>query len=76
MPEDLTKDDKQELTAKQLKLNEIYRVKAEGAFVRSRRQWLEEEEQNTGYFFWLEKSRSKTSCIQKLNIDEAVTDDP
>lgn len=37
MPEDLTEDDKQELTEQQLKLDEIYRVKAEGAYVRSRK---------------------------------------
>ncbi len=76
MPEDLTEDDKQELTEQQLKLDEIYRVKAEGAYVSSRKQWLEEGEQNTAYFFRLEKSRSRANCIQKLNIDGAVTDDP
>ena len=76
MPDDLTEDDKQELTEQQLKLDEIYRLKAEGAYVRSRKQWLEEGEQNTAYFFRLEKSRSKTNCIQKLHIDGTVTDDP
>lgn len=44
--------------------------------MRSRKQWLEEGEQNTAYFFRLEKSRSRADCIQKLNIDGAVTDDP
>ncbi len=75
-PEDLTEDDRQELIEQQLKVDEIYRVKAEGAYVRSRKQWLEEGKQNTAYFFRLEKSRSRTNCIQKLNIDGVVTDDP
>ena len=54
----------------------MYRVKAEGAYVRSRKQWLEEGEQNTAYFFRLEKSRSRANCIRKINIDGTVTDDP
>lgn len=37
---------------------------------------MEEGEQNTAYFFRLEKSRSRANCIQKLTIDGAVTDDP
>lgn len=48
MPGDLTEDDKRELMEQQLRLDEVYRVKAEGAYVRS---WLEEGVQNTAYFF-------------------------
>lgn len=49
MTDDLSEDDKQELMEQQLKLDEIYRDKAAGAYVRSRKQWLEEGEQNTAY---------------------------
>lgn len=59
----------------QNKLIDIYRSKAEGAFVRSRSRWLEKEEQNTAYFFRLEKFQAKNSTIQKFNIDGNVTDD-
>lgn len=39
----------------QHKLDKLYKSKAEGAFVRSRRRWLEGE-QNSAYFLRLEKS--------------------
>ena len=41
-PENLSENDLQELISVQNKLDDIYRRKAEGAFVRSRRKWLEE----------------------------------
>ncbi len=55
LPENLSENDLQDLILQQNKSNDIYRMKAEGAFVRSRRKWLEEEEQNTAYFFQLER---------------------
>lgn len=58
-PEDMSETDIQDLHLQQNKLNELYRNRAEGAFVRSRRQWLEEGEQNSAYFFQLEKHRKK-----------------
>uniref|UniRef100_A0A3P9LWP5 Reverse transcriptase domain-containing protein n=1 Tax=Oryzias latipes TaxID=8090 RepID=A0A3P9LWP5_ORYLA len=54
----------------------MYRRKAEGAFIRSRRRWMEEGEQNTAYFFRLERQNAKNNSIQKLNIDGNVTDNP
>lgn len=51
-------------------------MKAEGAFVRSRRKWLEEGEQDAAYFFQLKRSRSKTNSIKKLNINGVINDDP
>lgn len=51
-------------------------MKAEGAFVRLRRKWMEEGEQNTAYFFQLERTQSKFNSIQKLNINNIITDEP
>lgn len=71
----MTDNEKQDLINQLNKLDEIYGMKAEGAFVRSRRKWLEGE-QNTAYFFRLERSHAKNSIIKKLNIDRDITDDP
>lgn len=49
-PENLSEEDKTDLASQQSKLNDIYKLKAEGAFVRSRRRWLEGE-QHSSYFF-------------------------
>lgn len=71
----LTESEQLELTNQQYRLDEIYKRKAEGAFVRSRRKWLEEGEQNSAYFFRLEKQQSKNNTIQQLRIDGTITDD-
>ncbi len=76
LPDDLTENDREELTLQQDKLNALYKKKAEGAFVRSRCTWLEEGEQNTAYFFQLERSRNKSNSIKELNINGTTTDDP
>lgn len=60
----------------QCKLDEIYKRKAEGAFVRSRVKWLEQGEQNSSYFFNLERQRGKHNTIHHLNVNGIVTDDP
>uniref|UniRef100_A0A1A8QY68 Reverse transcriptase domain-containing protein n=1 Tax=Nothobranchius pienaari TaxID=704102 RepID=A0A1A8QY68_9TELE len=72
----LTESEQLELTNQQLKLDEIYKRKAQGAFVRSRRKWLEEGEQNSAYFFSLEKQQSRINSIQQLRIDGTIIDDP
>lgn len=51
-------------------------MKAKSAFVRSRRRWLEEGKQNTAYFFQLERACGKSNSIQKLHVNNAITDDP
>lgn len=48
------------------KLNEIYTNKAKG--------WIEGE-QNSAYFFSLEKYHGKANAIQQVNIDGTGTDD-
>ena len=49
----------------QYKLDELYIEKAKGAYIRSRSKWLEEDEQNSAYFFRLEKNRSLLATIDK-----------
>uniref|UniRef100_A0A669D202 Reverse transcriptase domain-containing protein n=1 Tax=Oreochromis niloticus TaxID=8128 RepID=A0A669D202_ORENI len=75
-PEEISEEDKLTLLELQNKLDGLYRRKAEGAFVRSRKRWLEEGEQNSAYFFRLEKYRSKTNSIHQLNINGIVSDNP
>jgi len=76
LPSDgVSEEDKLHLKELQCQLDELYRGKAEGAFVRSRKRWIEEGEQNSAYFFRLEKHRSKTNTIHQLNINGTVTDD-
>ena len=74
-PEEVSEEDRLLLLQLQNKLDELYRQKAEGAFVRSRKRWLEEGEQNSAYFFRLERYRSKFNSIHSLNINGIVTDD-
>ena len=71
----LTESEKIELIDQQHRLDEIYKHKAEGAFVRSRRRWVEEGERNSAYFFRLERQQSKNNSIQQLRIDGSVTND-
>lgn len=51
----LSNQDKDKLNMLQLQLDFIYEEEVRGAFVRSRRKWLEEGEKNKKYFFSLEK---------------------
>uniref|UniRef100_A0A3Q3AHM4 Reverse transcriptase domain-containing protein n=1 Tax=Kryptolebias marmoratus TaxID=37003 RepID=A0A3Q3AHM4_KRYMA len=75
-PSDLSEKERLDLTSAQLKLNEIYLQKAKGAFIRSRKKWIEAGEQNSAYFFNLEKHHGKLNLIQHLNINGVLTDDP
>lgn len=74
-PEEVSEEDRLLLLQLQNKLDKLYRQKAEGAFVISRKRWLEEGEQNSAYFFRLERYRSKINSIYKLNINGVITDD-
>ncbi len=52
--ENLSVDQKSELVELQNSLDNLYIRKAKGAFVRSRRRWLEEGERNSSYGgFWV-----------------------
>lgn len=76
LPENLSEDDRKRLQILQLRLDNVYIHKAKGAFVRSRRRWLEEGEQNSIYFFKLEKRRNNYNSMVKLRTDENVIQDP
>ncbi len=67
--------EKMDLVTLQNYLDDIYKRRAEGAFIRSRQRWLEKGEQNSAYFFQLEKSNSKHT-ISHLNINGILTHDP
>ena len=75
-PTDISEEERLTLILEQLKLNEIYSNKAKGAFIRSRKRWIEEGEQNSAYFFGLEKYQGKFNLIQQFNINDTVTDNP
>lgn len=66
--DDLLDCEKAELVDLQCKLDNIYKHKAEGVFIRLRRKWIEEGEQNSAYFFRLEKQQVKNNQIQRLMI--------
>ncbi len=68
--------EKAELADLQHKLDNLYKHKAEGAFIRSRRKWFEEGEQNSAYFFRLEREQAKINQIKKRMVDGNITDDP
>lgn len=59
-----------------LQPDSIYEEKARGAFVRSRRKWLEEGEKNTKYFFSLEKRNVEMSALVKRNIHGQTAEEP
>lgn len=53
----LNEEENTELHNLQLQLDDLYTVKAKGAFIRSRARWIENGEKNSSYFFNLEKHR-------------------
>ncbi len=64
--------DVEKLLSLQAKLDCMYLMKAQGAFVRSRAKWMEEGEKNTAYFCRLEKRRQQSNAIHSLIINEEV----
>lgn len=64
-----------ELSILQINLEQIYEKKAKGAFIRSRRKWLEQGEKCTKYFFNLEKRNNELSSISKLTINNQIWED-
>lgn len=71
----LSEEDRKEYMKLQNELDNIYRIKAEGASIRSRVKWMEEGEQNSAYFFRLEKRKSRLSSISQLDINGEITND-
>lgn len=72
--ESLSESDLTELAELQSKLDNIYKYKAEGSYVRSRRKWLEQGEQSSAYFFRMEKHNSRNLSISSLLINGTLTD--
>lgn len=66
-------EDQIKLVELQNKLDSIYSLKAKGAFIRSWKKWLEEGEQNSSYFFRLEKQRASHNIIHQLDINGTIT---
>ncbi|KPP62758.1 hypothetical protein Z043_119039, partial [Scleropages formosus] len=75
-PGSLSEEERLRLTELQSKLDDVYRVRAEGAFIRSRQKWLEHGEQMSTYFFKLEKSQAKLNFVFQLNVEGSVTNSP
>ena len=66
-----------QLYAYKEKMNELVKIKTQGAIIRSRQQWYEEGEKNSRYFFNLEKRNSNLKSINRLKLnDNTITEDP
>ncbi len=72
----LSNKDLLNLATLQNDLDNIYEEKARGAFVRSRRKWMEAGEKNTKYFFNLEKRNREITSVNKLVINGATNENP
>ena len=66
---DLNSQEKNKLMDLQVKLDELYLERAQGAFIRSRAKWIEAGEKNSSYFSNLEKSRQQRNSITGLMIN-------
>lgn len=53
----------------QQELAELYEIKAKGAQIRSKVEYIEKGEKNTKYFLGLEKSRQTRKLLTKVNIN-------
>uniref|UniRef100_A0A3B4WDT5 exodeoxyribonuclease III n=1 Tax=Seriola lalandi dorsalis TaxID=1841481 RepID=A0A3B4WDT5_SERLL len=71
----LSIEEKAELRILQVQIDDMYREKANGAFIRSRARWLEQGEKNTSYFHGLEKQRQSKRRINRLKKNEDIIDD-
>ncbi|CAJ1069845.1 unnamed protein product [Xyrichtys novacula] len=69
---DPTSAEVEQLAYLQTELDKLFEGKARGAFIRSRRKWLEQGEKCTKYFFSLEKRNYEMSSLCKLKIHDAV----
>lgn len=76
MPDDMSENQRAQLQTLQLKLDQLYISKAKGAFIRSRAKWMEEGEQNSSYFFKLEKHRQNRNGITRLSLNGTIVDNP
>ena len=73
---EITMEEKTKLIALQGKLDDMYRGKANGAFIRSRARWIERGEKNTSYFYGLQKHQQSKKNINRLKKNYIITDYP
>ena len=67
----------QQLEVKKEELNNIIKLKTQGAIIRSRVQYYDEGEKNSKYFFNLEKRNANIKSINRLELDSNITtEDP
>ena len=50
-------------------LDDFYKSKAKGAYIRSRKRWIEKGEQNSAYFFRLEKSKNALATVDQIKVE-------
>ena len=48
--------------------DDIYKSKAKGTYIRSRKRWIEKGEQNSAYFFRLEKSKNALATVDQIKV--------
>jgi hypothetical protein len=73
--ESLSEEDKSVLFDLQHQIDDMYKLKADGTFVRCRKKWRRMNKIKS-FFFRLEKYHSKNNTIQHLNMTCLITDDP
>lgn len=73
--EHLSQEDNNALLDLQNQLDILYENKAKEAFIKSRRNWMEQGEKNSRYFFNMEKRRNEINSIRKLDIGEKISED-
>lgn len=53
----------------QYQLDNLYQIKANRAFIRSKAKWMEKAEKNSSYFYKLEKRRQEKNEVNSLIIN-------
>lgn len=60
---DWSTEDTEKINNLQSQIDELYLIKAQAAYIRSRAKWVENGEKNTSYFCNLEKCRQEKNNI-------------
>ena len=71
--DDPSKENVQELECLQAEYDDLYDYITQGAIIRSRANWYEKGEKNNKYFFNLEKSNKKKSCVRNIVTGDGTT---
>ena len=66
---------KNEITHLETEIQSLYDIKAKGAQIRSKVEYIEEGEKSTKYFLNLEKARQSRKTVKSLNVEgKTITD--